>query len=294
MKRFSVITVLLLSLMICLMGCGNDTSSTDAKLSTLEKIKKQGYVTVGFANEAPYAYTTPDGKLTGLNVEIAREVFKNMGIPEMEGVLTEFGSLIPGLKAGRFDVITAGMYITPERAKEVDFADPEYQIGGALAVKGGNPLNLHSYEDIAANPDVKVATMAGGQEYDWLLAAGVSKDQIETVPDQPSVISALQAGRVDCGTMTGPAMDTLIENANDPSIERVKDFRISVIDGKKQAAYGSSAFRKEDDDLREAYNAELKKLKESGRVAEIHKEFGFTESEFAGPEVTFEDALNVW
>ena len=36
MKRFSVITVLLLGLMICLMGCGNDTSSTDAELSTLK------------------------------------------------------------------------------------------------------------------------------------------------------------------------------------------------------------------------------------------------------------------
>jgi polar amino acid transport system substrate-binding protein len=293
-KRLLIIAVLIFAMIVGLMGCGNGSSNDSDQVSTFEKIKEQGYVTVGFANEAPYAYATPDGKLTGLNVEIAREVFKNMGIPEMNPVLTEFGSLIPGLNAGRFDVITAGMYITPERAEEADFADPEYQISGALAVKAGNPLDLHSYEDIAANSEVKVATMAGGQEYDWLLAAGVSEDQIETVPDQPSVISALQAGRVDCGTMTGPAMDTLIENANDPSIERVGDFEISVIDGKKQAGYGSAAFRKEDDDLREAYNAELKKLKESGRVAEIHKEFGFTESEYAGPDVTFEDALNVW
>lgn len=136
--------------------------------------------------------------------------------------------------------------------------------------------------------------MAGGQEYDWLLAAGVSENQIVTVSDQPSVISALQAGRVDAGTMTGPALQALLDSADDPGIERVDDFEISVIDGKKQAGYGSAAFRPGDDEFREAYNAELKKLKESGRVSEIHEEFGFTESEFAGPEVTVEDALSVW
>lgn len=295
MRKSSIlIVVLALVMTLGLMGCASDGGNDAEQMNTLEKIKEQGYVTVGFANEQPYAYATPDGQLTGLNVEIAREVFNNMGVEELNPVLTEFGSLIPGLKAERFDVITAGMYITPERAEEADFADPEYQIGGGLAVKAGNPLDLHSYEDIAADPEVKVATMAGGQEYDWLLAAGVSENQIVTVSDQPSVISALQAGRVDAGTMTGPALQALLDSADDPGIERVDDFEISVIDGKKQAGYGSAAFRPGDDEFREAYNAELKKLKESGRVSEIHEEFGFTESEFAGPEVTVEDALSVW
>lgn len=296
MKRKSLLLTAFLALIMTLglMGCASDEGKDTEQMSTLEKVKEQGIVTVGFANESPYAYATPEGKLTGLNVEIAREVFKNMGVEEMEGVLTEFGSLIPGLKAGRFDVITAGMYITPDRAAEVDFADPEYQIGGGLAVQTGNPKDLHSYEDIAADPDVKIATMAGGQEYDWLLAAGVSKGQLVTVADQPSVVSALQAGRVDAATMTGPALQTLIDNANDPGIERVDDFKISVIDGKTQAGYGSAAFRQGDHEFREAYNTELKKLKESGRVSEIHEEFGFTESEFAGPDVTVDDALNAW
>ena len=35
-----------------------------------------------------------------------------MGINQVEGVLTEFGSLIPGLQARRFDIIAAGMYVT--------------------------------------------------------------------------------------------------------------------------------------------------------------------------------------
>lgn len=144
--------------------------------STLEMAKQQqGFVTIGFANEVPYAYATPDGKLTGEAVEVARVVLERMGIPEMNGVLTEFGSLIPGLKAKRFDIITAGMYITPKRAQEVAFANPEYSIGEAIAVKKGNPLNLRSYQDIAANPASKIAVMSGAIEMEYLEKSGVKK-----------------------------------------------------------------------------------------------------------------------
>src|SRR5690606_1898152 len=61
---------------------------------TLQKIKDQGYIRIGFANEAPYGYATPDGKLTGESPEVARAILEKMGITEIDGVLTEFGSLI--------------------------------------------------------------------------------------------------------------------------------------------------------------------------------------------------------
>ncbi|RYD04074.1 hypothetical protein N752_16925 [Desulforamulus aquiferis] len=216
---FGLVVSFMLALM--LVGCGGNTKEQGGENvkaeSTLEKAKSQGYITVGFANEAPYAYATPDGKLTGEAVEVARAIFNNMGIQEMNGVLTEFGSLIPGLKANRFDVITAGMYITEPRSKEVEFANPEYTIGEAIAVKAGNPLNLHSYQDIAANSKVKIGVMAGAVEFDMVVKSGVAKEQIVTVPDQPSALAALQAGRVDVITMSGPALQTMLDNAKDSS-----------------------------------------------------------------------------
>ena len=80
--------------------------------TTLERAKADGYIRVGFANEAPYGYATPDGKLTGESPEVVKAVLAKMGIAQVDGVLTEFGSLIPGLQAGRFDIIAAGMFIT--------------------------------------------------------------------------------------------------------------------------------------------------------------------------------------
>lgn len=105
-------------------GCGdageqNDESNSKTGETTLEKAQREGYVTIGFANEKPYAYQTVEGELTGEAVEVARAVLENLGIGEMRGVLTEFGSLIPGLQAKRFDMVTAGMFITPDRKSVV-------------------------------------------------------------------------------------------------------------------------------------------------------------------------------
>lgn len=260
-----------------------ESKATPATESTLERARRLGYIRVGFANEAPFAYATADGTLTGESVEVARAIFKRLGIAEMDGVLTEFGSLIPGLRAGRFDAITAGMYIRPARCEQVLFGDPDYKIGPALIVKRGNPLNLHSYEDIAANPQVKVGTGAGYAEAELLKAVGVPEDRIVLFPDGPSGIAGLQAGRIDVWTSTEAACLQLLSTANDPNLEIASPFTPPVIEGQPSINYGAVAFRFEDRDLRDAYNAELAKLKQSGELLQILSQFpGFGEWSLPG------------
>ncbi|PLS02375.1 ectoine/hydroxyectoine ABC transporter substrate-binding protein EhuB [Neobacillus cucumis] len=293
MKKW-IMSILVGVMLVVLAGCGTSKStSAGGSVSgetTLEKMKKQGYATVGFANEIPYAYATSDGKLTGESVEVARAVLKRLGIKEVNGVLTEFGSLIPGLKAKRFDIITAGMYITPERAKEVAYGNPDYMIGQAIAVKKGNPYNLHSYEDIAKNKKVKVGVIGGSVESGYLTAVGVSNEQISIFPDNSSLISALQSKRVDTVTVSGPSIRKMLESANDPNLESVNDFVQPVIDGKSFRAYGAIVFRQGDDEFRKAYNKELQALKDSGELLKILKKFGMSEDELP-KDVTVEDVL---
>lgn len=283
MKKLKGLFAVVLSLSLLLLeGCGTSQKANDSKYS-LKNAKARGYVVVGFANEKPYAYKTADGKLTGEAVEVARTILKNLEINEMRGELTEFASLIPGLNAKRFDMITAGMFINPSRAKEVNFANPEYKIGEAIAVKKGNELNLHSYKDITANSKAKIAVPGGGAvEYDYLLKSGVAVSQIVTVPDMPAALAALQSGRVDALTAAGPSVEATLETANNPNLERVVDFTQPIIDGKEVVSYGATAFRKEDDDFRKAFNSELQKLKDSGQLLKIISPFGFTEQELPG------------
>lgn len=248
--------------------------------STLEQARERGFIRVGFANEVPYAYANPDGTLTGEAVEVARVVFQELGIPEMDGVLTEFGSLIPGLQAGRFDVITAGMYVTPTRCEQVAFADPEYQIGEGIVVPEGNPMSIMSYEDIAANPDIRVGTGAGWLEYDYMVAMGVAENQIVTFPDAPAGMAGLQADRIDVFTGTSLTMREISSRTN--GVEFVEDFVQPVIDGETVISYGAAAFRIADADFRDAYNEVLNAMKADGRLAATIEPFGFGATELPG------------
>lgn len=248
--------------------------------STLEQARERGFIRVGFANEVPYAYANPDGTLTGQAVEVARAVFAELGIPEMDGVLTEFGSLIPGLQANRFDAITAGMYVTPTRCEQVAFGDPEYQIGEGIVVPEGNPMGITSYEDIAADPEIRVGTGAGWLEYDYMIAMGVQDAQIVTFPDAPSGMAGLQANRIDVFTGTSLTMREIAGRTN--GVAFVEDFEQPVIDGEPIISYGAAAFRIADADFRDAYNEVLAELKADGRLAEIIEPFGFGATELPG------------
>ena len=220
--------------------------------TTLQRIQRTGEVRIGYANEAPFAYTTPDGKVTGESPEIARKIFARMGVKKVDGVLTEWGSLIPGLRAGRFDVIAAGMYITPERCKQVAFADPQYQIQDTLLVLKGNPKNLHSFGDIGKQPDLKLAVMAGAVELANSRDAGVKDAQLLQVPDTTAELQAVRTRRADAAAGTTLTMKGLAAKDAD-QVDAVAKFT----DDPRHTGYGALAFRPEDTDLRDAVDKQL-------------------------------------
>ena len=221
--------------------------------TTLEKAKAAGYIRIGFANEAPFGFATPDGKLTGEAPEVAKAVLAKMGIPEVDGVLTEFGSLIPGLKAGRFDIIAAGMFINPKRCAEIGFSEPSYGIGQAMLVPAGNAKKIADYSSFADNRDLKLAVMAGAVEAGYAREAGVAEEQIVTLPDQSSLVAAVQSGRADGAALTALSIADMAKKAE--GVESTTPF--GEVAGKSVKGHGGFGFRKEDTDLQEAFNKEL-------------------------------------
>ena len=221
--------------------------------TTLQRIQRTGEVRIGYANESPFAYTTPDGTVTGESPEIAKKVFAKLGVNKVDAVLTEWGSLIPGLRAGRFDVIAAGMYVTPERCKQVAFANPQYQIKDTLLTLNGNPKNLRSYADVAKNPDTKLAVMAGSVELGYARDSGVKDGQLLQVPDTTAQLQAVRASRADAAAGTALTMKGLAAKAA-PTVEAIPKFT----DDPKHTGYGALAFRPDDTDLRDAVNQQLK------------------------------------
>lgn len=239
--------------------------------NTLEKIRKQGYIRIGFANEAPYSYATASGKLTGESPSVFKHVMKKLGVNEVDGVLTEWGSLIPGLKAGRFDAIVASMYVTPKRCKQVIFANPTYGIGEALIVKKGNPDGVNTFAD-AVKKKLTLAFIAGTAEVGYADMAGLPRSQRLIVPDFASGVAAVIAGRASGVALTSlTAKDLAAKNAE---IERATPFTFTH-NGKIYKGEGSFAFRKEDTALRDAVNAQLATFIGTPEHLAMIKKFGF-------------------
>lgn len=239
--------------------------------SALEKARKAGFIRVGFANEAPYGYATPDGKLTGESPEVVKAVLKKIGIAEVDGVLTEFGALIPGLQAGRFDIIAAGMFVNPKRCKQIQFSEPTYGIGQAFLVKKGNPKKIRDYGSIAKAGDLKLAVMAGAVESGYAKDSGVGQAQLVVLPDQSSLVKAVQAGRADAAALTALSIADMASK-ND-GVESTEPF--GTVAGKSVVGHGAVGFRTEDKDLYEAFNAELKKFIGSPEHIKLVTPFGF-------------------
>ncbi|RKQ33164.1 ectoine/hydroxyectoine ABC transporter substrate-binding protein EhuB [Oceanobacillus halophilus] len=310
MKKFLFTLVTVFGL-IFLAACGSDDSSSEGSESSdsgdsegtqenaesddsasgkLAELQEAGTVTIGFANEAPYAYEE-DGELKGAAVDIAAAVFSELGVENVESKLADFSQLIPGLQAQQFDVVTAGMAINPDRCENALFGEPEMQYGEGLIVEAGNPLDLQSYKDIADNPDVTVVVMEGATEIEFLKSEGVSEDQIETAPDIPATFSAVQSGRADATTGTEMTVKMALESAGTDALEFVETFEQPDIEG--VPSYGAAAFNLEDQELVDAYNEALASLKEDGTVAELLEANGFSEeSNMVPAEVTTEAVCN--
>lgn len=250
----------------------------------LEELRSQGYVRAAFADEIPYGFVNDKGRLTGVSPEVARHVLKQLGIEKMDGVLTEFGSLIPGLNAGRWDLVAAGMFITPERCKEADFSRPTYVMGQSFLVPAGNPHDLHSYQDVADNREMTLGVMSGAVEVGYARKAGVPSSRVKQFPDQASMLAAVRAKRVDAVALTSPSIVRMARKGGE-GVEAVKDFKTPPY----ATGYGGLAFRQADDAFREAVNKELERFIGTEEHLALINQFGFTEANIPPKGVTTEE-----
>lgn len=225
--------------------------------TTLERIHRTGKVVIGFYNASPYSSITPEGEMVGESVEVLKLVFEGIANIENAHVLSEFASLIPGLKARRFDVIAAGMFVRPERCKQILFTEPTLATRIAFMVPEGNPHNLSTFEDIAANPDLSLGVVSGGTELKYAQQGGVSEEQIKIFLARSSGVAAVRTGRLDVMALTSIGLRHILAAlGSNPGVEITAS--IMTVGGKDSAPHGAYGVRKEDSDLRDFINERLK------------------------------------
>ncbi|WP_338045821.1 transporter substrate-binding domain-containing protein [Parasedimentitalea marina] len=86
-------------------------------------------IRIGFSNIPIWGFPDENGDAKGFVNAIALGILANMGYTEVETTVTEWGGLIPGLKANRFDMITGGLYILNSRCQNIAFSEPIGSMG---------------------------------------------------------------------------------------------------------------------------------------------------------------------
>lgn len=250
-------------------GCGGDpvdTGGTSGK-SLLETGRERGYLRTGIANEPPYTKVEADGTVTGCAPDVFRAVCKQLGIDDVQGIITPYNGMIPGLKAGRWDAITAGLFMKQSRCAEVVYSEPVIVSSESFGVKSGNPKGITTVQDVLDNPGLKIVVLPGGFEEGILQTAGVPDSQLVRINDNRKGILAVTSGRADAFLLPTLSLKSLHETE--------KGFDVTPPIEDAPVTGSGAAFRQSDEDFAAKYNVELKKLKDSGEFAKILTKWGF-------------------
>lgn len=252
-----------------------------ANAQSLEERAESGQpIRIGFANEIPFAYPGDDGSPKGFVNVMTIGILEKMGYDNIEPVQTEWGGLIPGLNADRFDIVTGGMNILASRCENIAFSEPIAKVGDGFIVAPGNPKNISDYASLVANDGVMV-TGSGYSNIEAAKAAGVEDANIMQVPGPTEILAAVRAGRADAGAGTYFTMKQLADSS-DGAVE-ASDPNAMPEDTFNWAGIG---FREADRAFLDKFNTALAEYIGSEEMLAAVAEYGYGEASLPGDQTT--------
>lgn len=233
----------------------------------LERVRKAGVVRIGITNGPPYSALKPDGSVDGVAPTIVRLVMERLGVPKVEAFVAPYGQLIPGLQAGRWDIIGADLSVTKARCEQVAYADPFTIDHAAFAYLPGEVKDPPRSIKETGQKNVQIGMLAGTYMLPFVQAAQTRPNTITIFPDTAALLEGLYTKRVQIAFSGILILRELkAKNAAFEIIYPMPDDWINA---------ASAAFRPGDTDLIEAFQAEYRKMKKSGEAEKIITSFGF-------------------
>lgn len=227
-------------------GDGEPTAIT----SVARDDSKDQLVVATNAAFAPFEYTQGDSYM-GIDMEIAYLLAEELG---MELVIEDmaFDSIIPAVQSGKADIGLAGMTVTEDRLENVNFTDTYATATQVIIVAEGSAIQT---ADDLVGKTIGVQLGTTGDIY----ASEVEGATIEQYNKGFEAVQALSQGKVDA---------VIIDV--EPAKEFVKEVAgLTILDEEFALEEYAAAIAKENEELLEAVNGALEKIKDSGKLDEI-------------------------
>lgn len=228
---------------------------------TLEDVKKRGELIVGVRYDMPpFGTVDPQGKLEGIDVELAKQIANKLGVKiKFEQVTAQ--TRIPMLLNGNIDLIAAGLARTEERAKVVQFSSIYIETGTVFLVLKDSPIK--SWQDVKGKT---VATIQGSS-YLGLLRQKTTDFKSLVFQEYPQAILAVEQGRADTLMVEDATAVNLIKGREDKFklVGRPRDFEAYEI---------SLGMRKDDQEWVKYVNSVLADLWKNGELKRIVAPYG--------------------
>lgn len=246
-------------------------------VQAIEQYQNGEALRIAVANEPPYGYLNEEGVPLGVGPVIAQRILDTLGIEEVEWVVVDFGHLLPGLEVGRFHMAAAEMAILPQRCQRVLFSEPNTSYGEGLLVRSSNPHQIMAYEDFVERDDLKAGVVAGTTQEELLTSLGVPSERLVILDNDRQAISAILEGRIHAYAATGQSVAALEMESREVQAEY--NFIDPVVDGEEIRYWGGFAFPLWADDLRDAVNGELRRLRQEGTWEQVLQQYGFLQKD---------------
>ncbi|WP_399540746.1 amino acid ABC transporter substrate-binding protein/permease [uncultured Microbacterium sp.] len=204
---------------------------------------------------APFEFTSPEGDLVGIDMDLLRAIAADQGF-EVEIRQLGFDAALQALQSNQVDAVMAGMSITDERQQIFDFSDPYFTSGIQLGVL--DESDIESLEDLDGKT-VAVKTGTQGQTF-----AEENQDEygfrVTPYSDTTDMVDAVKAGQAVGYFEDFPVLAY--------GIQQGSGFRL-VGDPELGGEYGFAVNKGQNPELIEKFNAGLANLQESGEYDEI-------------------------
>ncbi len=232
-------------------------------------------VKVGIAAEPYPPFASPDasGNWVGWEVDIINAVCK---AAEMECVITPVAweGIIPSLTGGQIDAIMASMSITDERLKVIDFSDKYYNTPTVVVAAKGSGITPDAAGLAGKIMGVQISTI-----HEAYAKAHFPDTEVKTYQTTDEGFQDLAAGRVDASQADSIAIDAFMASDTGKACCEVVG---AVVDDPAILGKGVGVgLRQGDTELKDKFNAAIKKVREDGTYDAITKNY-FASSIYGG------------